>query len=100
MKKVGPYTILNKMGDNAYEISLPPTLQISPIFNICDLTSYKGDAGIDIVVGPFEGAGTFNDQIFHDQEDYVTNLPQSKPVELEKILDSKILKQTRKKTYL
>ena len=26
MKKVGPCSILNKIGDNAYEISLPPTL--------------------------------------------------------------------------
>lgn len=66
MKKVRPCTILNKMGDNAYEISLPPTLQISPIFNSCDLTSYKGDVGIDIIVGPSEGACTSNDQIFHD----------------------------------
>jgi hypothetical protein len=45
MKKVGPCSILNKIGDNAYEISLPPTLQISPIFNIVDLTPYKVIAG-------------------------------------------------------
>ena len=38
MKKVFPCYILNKIGDNRYEISLPPTLQISPIFNVADLT--------------------------------------------------------------
>ena len=38
MKKIGPCTILHKFGPNAYEISLPPTIAISPIFNVADLT--------------------------------------------------------------
>ena len=41
-KKVGPRQILEKYGHNAYEIQLPLEIGISPIFNVCDLTPYKG----------------------------------------------------------
>ena len=46
MKKIGPCTILHKFGENAYEITLPPSLSISPIFNIADLTPFKGNADV------------------------------------------------------
>ena len=91
MKKVGPCCILKKIGDNAYEISLPPTLQISPIFIIVDLTPYK------VVVGSNNQQG--EDTSLED-EDYVTNLPQSKLVEIKAILDSKVLKKTRSRKYM
>ena len=48
MKKIGPCTILHKFGENAYEITLPPSLSISPIFNIFDLTPFKGN--VDMMV--------------------------------------------------
>ena len=43
IKKIGPCQILKKHGMNAYEIEFLSNLGISPIFNICDLTPYKGD---------------------------------------------------------
>ena len=46
MKKIVPCTILQKFGENAYEITLPPSLSISPIFNISDLTPFKGNADV------------------------------------------------------
>ena len=56
-----------EMGENSYEISLPPTLQFSPIFNVAYLTPYKGLTG------------STSEQYQHDEvdEEYVTNLPQS-----------------------
>lgn len=91
MKKVGSCTILNKMGENAYEISLPPTFKISPIFNVADLTPCKGITGSTSEQG---------EQVDMNDEDHVTNLPQGKLVELEKILDTKLLKKTRTKKYI
>ena len=91
MKKVEPCSILNKIGDNSYDISLPPTMQISPIFNIVELTPYKviassnNEQGMDISL---------------EDEDYVTNLPQNKLVENETILDSKVLNKTRSRKYM
>jgi hypothetical protein len=41
MKKIGPCRVLKKFGANAYEIELPDGIEISPIFNILDLYSYK-----------------------------------------------------------
>lgn len=93
MKKVGPCTVLHKMGENDYEICLPPTLSISPIFNIADLTLYKGDVGCDIV-------GTSISSDHADTSDFVTNIPLRKLVQLEKILESKVLRKTRTKTYM
>lgn len=43
MKKICPFKILHKYGENAYENELPPDIGILPIFNIEDLTLYKGD---------------------------------------------------------
>ena len=42
MKKIGPCEILEKYGENAYKVALPPNVAISPIFNVSDLTLYKG----------------------------------------------------------
>ena len=91
MKKVGPCNILNKMGENAYEISLPPTFKISPVFNVTDLTPYKGIEDSTSEQGEKE---EIND------ENYVADLPQRKPMESEEILDTNFLKQTRTKKYM
>jgi len=38
----GPYRILKRLGYNAYLIDLPPHLIICHIFNVEDLTRYRG----------------------------------------------------------
>ncbi|XP_057855213.2 uncharacterized protein LOC131064902 [Cryptomeria japonica] len=42
IKWIGPCEILEKYGENAYKIALPPDVAISPIFNVSNLTLYKG----------------------------------------------------------
>ena len=87
MKKIGPCTILHKFGPNAYEISLPPTIASSPIFNVADLTIFKDT--YDIV-----GTSTID-----SHEDWLKDLPPSQPLELEALLETKIVKKTRNQTY-
>jgi hypothetical protein len=41
-RSAGPCKILSRLGPNAFHIELPPTLHISPIFNVEDLTLYTG----------------------------------------------------------
>ena len=52
MKKFGPCKILKKHDSgNAYEIELPSELNISPVFNISDLTEYhEGGVKDEIIV--------------------------------------------------
>ncbi|KAA8548248.1 hypothetical protein F0562_004491 [Nyssa sinensis] len=39
----GPFRVTKKLGTNAYVIDLPSDFGISPVFNIEDLTEFKGD---------------------------------------------------------
>jgi len=41
-RSAGPFKILKRLGSNAYHIELPSPLQLSPIFNVEDLTKYVG----------------------------------------------------------
>jgi hypothetical protein len=41
-RRVGPFQIIKRLGVNAYQLALPATLSISPIFNVEDLTAYPG----------------------------------------------------------
>lgn len=41
-KKIGPCKILKRINDNAYEVSLPDNLNISPVFNVADLHKFHG----------------------------------------------------------
>ena len=39
---IGPYSIIRKMGSNAYLLDLPNDMDISPVFNVEDLLPYRG----------------------------------------------------------
>ena len=41
-RAMGPYSIIRKMGSNAYLLDLPNDMDISPVFNIEDLLPYRG----------------------------------------------------------
>lgn len=88
MKKIGPLKVVHKYGQNAYEVEFPPTLGISPIFNVCDLYAYKGEKPTNPI-----------DMLSPVHEDWVKDFPPSQLVELESILDTKIVKKKRKGVY-
>ncbi|XP_057550663.1 uncharacterized protein LOC130828721 [Amaranthus tricolor] len=54
-RAIGPYSVLKKYGDNAFEIQLPPEHNISPIFNIGDLTLHQPDEELGTIL--FQGGG-------------------------------------------
>ena len=39
----GPFKVLKRIGNNAYEIELPNRYGVSPTFNVVDLSLYHGD---------------------------------------------------------
>jgi hypothetical protein len=85
MKKIGPCKILRKFVANAYEIELPKDVGISSIFNIVDLYPYMMD---DI-----EG---INDQ---KKIQWEKEMPTTENPQMEKIIDQRIGKNTKRKTY-
>ena len=72
---------------NAYEIEFPLHLGISPIFNICDLTPYNGDVN--------RGSKVHLEELEED----IVGILAHQPRKLDKIIDTKIIKQTRKNAY-
>ena len=38
--RYGPYTITKAIGDNAFELSIPPSLGLQPVFNVECLRPY------------------------------------------------------------
>ena len=85
-RKIGPYSILKKCGPNAYEVQLPNGLGLSPTFNVCDLTPYKGS-----------DVGAVGDEDLEQQTE--VNFPKHEPPTLEKVLDTRVVKKTRKKEH-
>jgi hypothetical protein len=85
MKKIGPCKIIRKFEANAYEIELPDGVGISPIFNIADLYPYRA----------------YEPDRSEDQKEvqWVKQMPVAKKPQMEKIIDQRIRKKTRRKTY-
>jgi len=86
MKKIGPCKILRKFVANAYEIELPKDVGISPILNVVDLFPYRMD----------------DTEWVNAQKEiqWKKKIPTSKNPQMEKIIDQRIGKKTRRKTYL
>jgi len=40
-KYIGPFTVVRVVGSNAYELKLPDTMRLHPVFNISRLKQYK-----------------------------------------------------------
>ena len=55
----GPFRVLEKINDNAYKLDLLHTYNVSPKFNVCDLTPYLEDTldakeGVDLRANPLQ----------------------------------------------
>jgi hypothetical protein len=85
MKKIGPCRVLRKFGANAYEIELPDGIGIYPIFNISYLYPYRARE---------EGAGIEQPVI-----QWVKQMPVANKSQMERILDRRVSKKTRRKQY-
>jgi hypothetical protein len=85
MKKIGPCKILRKFDANAYEIELLDGVDISPIFNVSDLYPYR----------KYDTEGS------EEQENiqWEKQMPATEKPQMEKIVDRRIGKKTRRKTY-
>lgn len=84
MRKFGPCKIVNKHdSSNAYEVEMPKGFNISPIFNVSDLTKYYE--------GEFQGNIT--------KAQFSVPESTSESCEIETTLDSKVSKSTRIKEY-
>lgn len=88
MKRIGPCTILDKYGRNAYKVDLLFDLGLCPVFNVVNLVAYKGP--------PLSSIPT-STEVATEME--ALKLPKRPPLEAEKILSSRIVKETRTKVY-
>jgi hypothetical protein len=85
MKKIGPCKIIRKFEANTYEIELSDGVGILPIFNIKDLYPYRVDE-----------TGSEENQ---KEVQWVKQLPVAEKPQMEKIIDQRVGKKTRRKTY-
>ena len=89
VKKIGPCKILRKLSTNAYEIELPDDMGISPIFNVADLYPYKED----------EAETNDLDRNSGQTVKWQRQIPTLQKLEIEHILDTRVLKKTRGQEY-
>ena len=85
MKKIGPCKVIRKFGANTSEIELPDGVGISPIFNVVDLYPYRA-----------EEAGAEEE---HKEVQWKKKMPVAEKPQMEKIIDQRVSKKTRMKTY-
>ena len=76
---------MKKIGTTTYKLELPNDIGLSNIFNVADLYPYKRSMACD----------TCKMQGFK----VPMELPKQPPLEVECLLDTKVLKQTRRKNY-
>ena len=88
MKRIGPWKILEKYGPNTYKVDLPKDMSISPIFNVKYLIQYKG---------PKVHEAECQEELGKDILDM--QVPKKKQPQVERILDFRVRKSTRKKVY-
>ena len=89
MKKIGPCEIFEKYGENAYKVALPPDVAISPIFNVSDLTLYKGSN---------KEVGT--EATTHESNDWIQEFPSKEKPQMESIINSREAMRTRHKVHI
>ena len=90
MMKIGPCRIIQKISTNAYELVMPTRVGISPIFNVAVLYPY-----VTSDIGTFTKGEDPTENL-----QWVRQIPMAQPLEVEAILDTKVVKSTRKKDYL
>ena len=90
MKKIGPCRILRRFLANAYELEIPTGVGISPIFNVAYLYPYVA-----------RDTGTFAEGEDPTEDlQWVGQMPMAQPLEVEAILDTRVIKSTSRKDYL
>ncbi|XP_057526371.1 uncharacterized protein LOC130805605 [Amaranthus tricolor] len=79
-RAIGPYSVLRKIGNNAFEIQLPTEYNISPIFNIGDLTLHQPTQELGTILSQEGGvdanaSGNSDHDNREQEQDSVPNLP-------------------------
>ena len=88
LKKIGPCRILRNFSANAYEIELPSDMGLSPIFYVADLYPYQ------------EAETSSTSELDTGQKvEWQKQIPVVPKLEMEKILDTRVLKKTRGQEY-
>ena len=91
LKNIGPCKILRIFSTNAHEIEVPTDIGISPIFNVKDMYHYTGNK-VDKKTSESESC---KDKPIRR----LKQLPRTKTMQMERILDKRVMKKTRDKEY-
>ena len=59
-RRDGPFQVLERINDNAFKLDLPGEYNISPTFNVSDLSPF--DVGDDSRTNPFDKKGNDENQ--------------------------------------
>ena len=90
LKKIGPCKILRKFSANADEIELPDGIGISPVFNVTDLYPCRE---AEAQTSSTNGLDT------RQKVEWEKQIPTVPKLEMERILDTRMLKKTRGQEY-
>ena len=89
MKNIGPFKIVKKCRNNAYQIDFPPNINVSLISNVSDMHAFKGAFSTDVDASTLEEL----------KEELKKILPSMPKLVVDTILDKRIKKKTRRHTY-